>query len=225
MVLLFWHVPLWATTIEMTGQLTIVSLFPPSGVLSQQSADVVSTDSASIGLSYNQNGVQALVIGSANPYSGSIIVSNYSDSGQDSSVEATLLLSGWYVFTGGQGSTSVDTTAWFTPISGGGSSQTCGLVLNGVGLGCESSPVGPFQADFNVPYWLSLSASFSVGASLGDAQSGGIEYNFTSGLPSGVEITAVPEPASALLLLTGIPIALFRRARKRTFTRSAASRP
>jgi hypothetical protein len=171
--------------------------------------------------------------GHGDAYSGSLCI-GCDGEGPDAGTpqgHVTLSLEGIYYLTGtGPGSldfgtvdklfsalwASDDVTLLFNGVSYHWSDLGIGVCQNWNGYTSVDAGGCPLIDDlqFGVAYPMSLSIDFT------GTESGSLSYDLTAGLSPGEEITAVPEPASAVLLLTGIPVALFRRARKRTFTRS-----
>jgi hypothetical protein len=143
--------------------------------------------------------------GDAGPYSGSLVAAGDEDGRPIAQV--TLSLQGDYFFSG-SGEAVFDFGNFYSGCCS--LDETCTLKVNFVRYNCHNGGI------FSYPVDLVLGNSYPISLyiSIGTPQDTEFYYDLTEGLPAGTEITAVPEPASVLLLLTGIPIALLRRARK-----------
>jgi len=222
MLLVCLALPLQATNIDMSATVWVVggprSVDPGETLCYSSDTSSATNGTATVSAACDLALANGDVGGSADPYSGFVSMSGVDtefwlvDGEELKQFDTTLSLGGEYVFEGGTGTTIIQLEAG---AGGPNINGSCQLSFDGITVGCGVSFGEPFQfqVQFDTPYYLSLTASLDgSGISGGDSLLGFINYDFNQS--NGVQIDAVPEPASVLLLLTGIPVALFRQVRK-----------
>jgi hypothetical protein len=127
------------------------------------------------------------------------------------SADYTLSVTGKYMLTGGTGIGLADWTVYgFTLGSGPAQWTSCSITFGGITEICSpgfgSPSIGSFLVPFNTPLDLSFNATYHGFVGMTDSHVSTLTYNF--------DVSPVPEPATALLVSTGLAwlAALRRRA-------------